>query len=79
MLFHQRGLLWLGSAVCYIIKCSDWPIVRVLYSRVCVLELDASYTGSWFIWDLSCDARKPVFGVSDQVQHKRACTVTEEG
>ena len=26
---------------------------------------------------MSRDARKPVFGVSDQVQHKPACTVTE--
>ena len=23
--------------------------------------------------------RKPVFGVSDQVQHKRGCTATEDG
>ena len=28
---------------------------------------------------LSRDARKPVIGVSDQVQYKSACTVTEAG
>ena len=28
---------------------------------------------------MSCDARKPVFGVSDQVQHKSACAATECG
>ena len=28
---------------------------------------------------LSRDARKPVFGSSEQVQHKSACTVTEDG
>ena len=28
---------------------------------------------------LSRNARKPVFGVSDQVRHKPACTVTEAG
>ena len=28
--------------------------------------------------ELSHDARKPVFGVSDQVRHKPTCTVTEE-
>ena len=27
---------------------------------------------------LSRDAREPVFGVSDQLSHKPACTVTEE-
>ena len=27
----------------------------------------------------SRDARKPVFGVSDQVRHKPGCTVTEAG
>ena len=30
-------------------------------------------------WHLSLDVRKPVFGVSDQVQQKSACTVTEAG
>ena len=29
--------------------------------------------------DLSSDTRKPVFGVSDQLRHKPACTVTEKG
>ena len=28
---------------------------------------------------LSLIVRKPVFGVSDQVQHKPDCTVTEDG
>ena len=28
---------------------------------------------------MSRDARKPVFGVSDQVRHKPACTVTKTG
>ena len=28
--------------------------------------------------DLSLDARKPVFGVSDQVRHKPACTSSEK-
>ena len=28
---------------------------------------------------LSCDARKPFFGVSDQVRHKPVCIVTEKG
>ena len=28
---------------------------------------------------LSRDARKPVFGVSDQVQYKPGCTATEDG
>ena len=31
------------------------------------------------IYDMSRDARKPVFGVSDQVRHKPACTVSEAG
>ena len=30
-----------------------------------------------YSWALSC-ARKPVFGVSDQVRHKRGCTATED-
>ena len=29
--------------------------------------------------EMSRDARKAVFGVSDQVRHKPSCTVTEEG
>ena len=29
--------------------------------------------------DLSCVARKPVFGVSNRVQHKPGCTATEDG
>ena len=29
--------------------------------------------------EMSRDARKPVFGVSDQVRHKSACAVTEAG
>ena len=28
---------------------------------------------------MSSDARKPVFGVSDQVRHKYGCTATEDG
>ena len=28
---------------------------------------------------LSCIARKPAFGVSDQVRHKQGCTITEDG
>ena len=28
---------------------------------------------------LSRDARKPVFGVSDQVRHKPTCTISEKG
>ena len=28
---------------------------------------------------MSCVARKPVFEVSDQVQQKLVCTITEEG
>ena len=28
---------------------------------------------------MSSDARKPVFGVSDQVRHKPTCTVSEKG
>ena len=28
---------------------------------------------------MSRDVRKPVFGVSDQVRHKPACTATEDG
>ena len=32
-----------------------------------------------FSCDLSLVVRKPVFGVSDQVQHKPGCTVTEDG
>ena len=30
-------------------------------------------------YNMSCDARKPVFGVSDHVGHKPACTVTVAG
>ena len=29
--------------------------------------------------DLSRVKRKPVFGVSDQVRHKRGCATTEDG
>ena len=31
------------------------------------------------ILQLSCDARKPFFGISDQVQHKPICITTEDG
>ena len=34
-------------------------------------------TDSVYDVNVSRDARKPVFGVSDQVRHKPACTVTE--
>ena len=30
-------------------------------------------------YKMSLAVRKPVFGVSDQVQHKPGCTVTEDG
>ena len=30
-------------------------------------------------YHLSRDARKPVFGISDQVRHKPGCTVSEAG
>ena len=29
--------------------------------------------------EISRDARKPVFGISDQVRHKPGCTVSEAG
>ena len=32
-----------------------------------------------FQYELSPNARKPVFGTSDQVRHKPGCTVTEDG
>ena len=31
------------------------------------------------VFQMSRDARNPIFGVSDQVRHKPACTVTEAG
>ena len=40
----------------------------------CALE-----QGSFTRCSMSRDARKPVFGVSDQLQHKPACTITETG
>ena len=33
----------------------------------------------WYIMHLSLVVRKPVFGVSDLVQHKPGCTATEDG
>ena len=31
------------------------------------------------VWNMSLVVRKPVFGVSDQVQHKPGYTTTEDG
>ena len=33
----------------------------------------------FYVPHLSRDARKPVFGISDQVWHKPTCTVAEAG
>ena len=51
---------------------------------VCKTLIQYNYVGQTdilkaFIQCMSCDARKPVFRVSDQAQHRLACTVTETG
>ena len=40
------------------------------------LGLFRTWTGNY---QMSRDARKPVFRVSDQVRHKPGCTITEDG
>ena len=41
-----------------------------------VVMVEVEMEGKYY---MSCNARKPVFGVSDQVRHKPICTVTEDG
>ena len=42
-------------------------------AKVCIVTFISKHS------DMSCDVRKPVFGVSDQVRHKPGCTATEDG
>ena len=51
----------------------DYLQTRGLYKNVVFALLNIF--GTYYI---SRDARKPVFGVSDNVQHKPACTVIED-
>ena len=43
-----------------------------------VCQIDEHHDYAPTVSDLSFDARKPVFGVSDQVRHKPTCTVTDK-
>ena len=44
-----------------------------------ILNIFPIQCGGITFCNMSRDARKPVFGVSDQVRHKPACTVSEAG
>ena len=49
--------------------------IQELYGLISFGVLRKKMRGGWY---LSRDARKPVFGVSDQVRHKPACTSSEK-
>ena len=56
------------------------PLFCVLVMWLILSNLHVTvYICPKLMYKLSCDTRKPVFGVSDQVKHKTACASTEDG
>ena len=56
---------------------SDW---EVYCKNLCRMPNDIGQNVTYLkMGDFSCVMRKPVFGVSDPVQHKSGCAATEDG
>ena len=66
---NNRTLLSLSMCYCDLGVASGTTLGHILTTTAVRLV----------IYTLSRDARKPVFGISDQVRHKPGCTVLEAG
>ena len=74
-----KGNIILKNKANHVLKCTECEIEKVKKSsksHSLDVSENATYPG---IYNMSLVLRKPVFGVSDQVQHKLDCTVTEDG
>ena len=49
------------------------------YCTMFPFSLKSAFVFAAYTVKMSLVVRKPVFGVSDQVRHKPACTATEDG
>ena len=76
--FSRCGLCLIGYGLDLLPECHTYSTRKSNMSIVINMKINIGSTITESTKHMSLDARKPVFGVSDQVRHKPACTSSEK-